>query len=74
LLVLPLNYFYEYRLLSNDDFFINPAAAHEDVQMVAEEDEEKKRHLNVVFIGHVGKLVSYCPFFNTKSGGSKTCA
>ncbi|KAK1572792.1 hypothetical protein QYE76_038469 [Lolium multiflorum] len=29
------------------------AAAHEDVQMVAEEDEEKKRHLNVVFIGHV---------------------
>ncbi|KAM0828989.1 hypothetical protein ACQ4PT_067173 [Festuca glaucescens] len=29
------------------------AAAHEDVQMVAEEEEEKKRHLNVVFIGHV---------------------
>jgi hypothetical protein len=33
--------------------------------MVAEEEEEKetKRHLNVVFIGHVGKLASYCCFF-----------
>lgn len=29
------------------------AVAHEDVQMVADEAEETKRHLNVVFIGHV---------------------
>jgi hypothetical protein len=36
--------------------------------MVAEEEEEKetKRHLNVVFIGHVGKLASYCCFFSFK--------
>ncbi|KAM3392613.1 hypothetical protein ACQJBY_013648 [Aegilops geniculata] len=29
------------------------AAAHEDVQMVADEEEEAKRHINLVFIGHV---------------------
>ncbi|BAS88322.1 Os04g0270100, partial [Oryza sativa Japonica Group] len=29
------------------------AAAHEDAQEVVEEEKETKRHLNVVFIGHV---------------------
>jgi hypothetical protein len=38
---------------------IAAAAAHEDAQEVKDEVEEKKRHLNVVFIGHVGKL-SFC--------------
>ena len=42
--------------------------------MVAAEEEEAKRHLNVVFIGHVGKLVLLLPaFFHKKIGGSKTC-
>jgi hypothetical protein len=31
---------------------INPAAANEDGQM----EDETKRHLNLVLIGHVGKL------------------
>ena len=42
--------------------------------MVAAEEEETKRHLNVDFIGHVGKLVFLLPaFFHKNLGGSKTC-
>ena len=38
-----------------------------EIPPVQEEDDEaemmKKRHLNVVFIGHVGKLMNYKVFF-----------
>jgi hypothetical protein len=43
------------------NFSIGPAAAHEDAQEVVEEEKETKRHLNVVFIGHVGRLFTYVP-------------
>jgi predicted metal-dependent TIM-barrel fold hydrolase len=42
---------------------INAAPAHEDAHEVEDEVEEKKRHLNVVFIGHVGKLSLCTAYF-----------
>jgi hypothetical protein len=38
------------------DFSITAVTAQEDAHEVEDEVEETKRHLNVVFIGHVGKF------------------
>lgn len=39
---------------------------HEEIQEPGENEQEKKRHLNVVFIGHVGEWFQHdqrCSFF-----------
>ena len=44
------------RTLMQPDFSIAAVTAQEDAQEVEDEVEQTKRHLNVVFIGHVGKF------------------
>ena len=46
------------------DFSIAAVTAQEDAQEVEDEVEQTKRHLNVVFIGHVGKFSIQTAFFN----------
>lgn len=49
-------YFYFYTDLMQPYFSIGAVATQEDAHVVEDDVDETKRHLNVVFIGHVGKF------------------
>lgn len=46
-------------------------STHEEDKELDEKEENKKRHLNVVFIGHVGKFTLGCCFLFDRSTSYK---